>query len=214
MICTGCGAPIAPSLQPSSSQCQYCGKAYVPEHTKNAGASHQTAAGCPVCQVGLEPITFDEQYHGHICPNCHGLLFNQKTFKRSIKTLKVHDQNFEVPLGTPNVDRQVHCPVCKKAMHAHPHKGSRNILVDTCQTCKLIWLDEGEFDQAIAAESGKTSSKPRDNAHPAKQKKKYSEPKRAPKRVGLPQKELKKGLKKIKKKAKFDLFDILEDIFD
>jgi Zn-finger nucleic acid-binding protein len=47
--------------------------------------------------------------------------------------------------------RQLACPLCGRPMLAHPYLGPGNIVIDTCDTCNVIWLDYGELDRAVNA---------------------------------------------------------------
>ncbi len=208
MICNGCGAPMIPLQQQGSFRCQYCGMLHIPanaQHPLPETKSTKPAITCPVCHIDLAPITVADRYHGHSCPNCQGMLFNQKTFKKSLKERQKQRQPLGHSVSTASgsdPNRLIHCPSCKQGMHTHLNAGSGQVLVDTCQNCKLIWLDYGEFDQAAMASAG------------GKAKRKYSSPSRPIPGVPTSPKALKKSFKKIKKKSKFDIFDLIEDIFD
>ncbi len=208
MICSGCGAPMTSTQQPGAFRCQYCGASHTPAYSAPAEPTprkQDRTFACPVCNVALNPVTLDNRYHGHVCAECRGLLFNQKIFKKSIKERRKQapSRGFsQTNMRPAEVDRLLQCPTCQQAMHTHLHKGGGTFLVDTCQHCKLIWLDHGEYDQALAA------------ANMGKSKKRAPTPRPQRSRPPIASKQLEKSFKKLKKKAKFDVFDLLEDIFD
>ena len=51
--------------------------------------------------------------------------------------------------------RQLHertrCPACVDVMDTFPYYGPSNVVIDTCEGCKLTWLDRGELSQIIRA---------------------------------------------------------------
>ena len=36
-------------------------------------------------------------------------------------------------------------------MATHPYYGPGNVVIDTCETCELVWLDFGELKQIVDA---------------------------------------------------------------
>jgi Zn-finger nucleic acid-binding protein len=39
----------------------------------------------------------------------------------------------------------VMCPCCRKPMDAHPYHAGGNAVIDTCDRCRVVWLDAGEL---------------------------------------------------------------------
>lgn len=137
--------------------CEYCGSYYFPDTTKGGirllGES-QAGLLCPVCAIPLEVAKLDDRYPVSQCPNCRGLLLDRTDFR---ETLRARRSAATSPPGPPRefdreeLQRDVSCPQCKRAMSTLPYLGPGNIVIDTCDHCDLIWLDYGELQQAEKA---------------------------------------------------------------
>jgi Zn-finger nucleic acid-binding protein len=55
------------------------------------------------------------------------------------------------PLDTNEYQRKLNCPRCGKPMEIHPYYGPGNIVIETCASCNLIWLDYGELSRVVNA---------------------------------------------------------------
>jgi Zn-finger nucleic acid-binding protein len=55
------------------------------------------------------------------------------------------------PVDPHDLTRSVLCPHCHRAMDAHFYAGPGNVVLDSCETCDLNWLDHGELTQIIRA---------------------------------------------------------------
>jgi Zn-finger nucleic acid-binding protein len=59
----------------------------------------------------------------------------------------------EVP-AEPNPEelrRKLACPACSRTMSTYRYLGPGNIVIDTCETCDLIWLDYRELEKVVRA---------------------------------------------------------------
>ena len=54
-------------------------------------------------------------------------------------------------------ERAIRCPACHHAMLSHCYGGPGNLVIDTCESCHVTWLDPGELQRiARAAERDAT----------------------------------------------------------
>ena len=108
---------------------------------------------CPKCNVPFENRSLGEVQVDE-CPQCHGVWFDAKELDQATKFIDSDlrwlefdlwkDENlFDVSAGG------MKCPRCQTTMAAVQY-GPTAVTVDTCVTCKGIWLDIGEFEQIIA----------------------------------------------------------------
>jgi len=51
------------------------------------------------------------------------------------------------PLEPVELQRHIDCPRCRTVMEVHPYYGPGNTVIDSCRTCGLIWLDQGEMSR-------------------------------------------------------------------
>jgi hypothetical protein len=48
-------------------------------------------------------------------------------------------------------DRTIDCPACHRPMLNHFYGGPGNLVIDTCETCHVNWLDAGELRRIARA---------------------------------------------------------------
>lgn len=137
--------------------CEYCGVYHFPKPSpdgiRNLGEAPDRIT-CPLCHVPLDLVVFDDHYRGHQCSNCQGILFNRGTFRRTLEARRAKAITPAEPVtraSDEELNRQVSCPKCGQRMSTHHYLGPGNIIIDTCHTCDLIWLDYGELNKAVSA---------------------------------------------------------------
>jgi hypothetical protein len=58
------------------------------------------------------------------------------------------------PRGQQPGDRLLLCPGCNQVMASHLYGGPGNLVMDSCESCELNWLDPGELRRiALAPDS-------------------------------------------------------------
>ena len=98
---------------------------------------------CPLCRVPLASALIDDEKIA-LCDHCQGFLAHTETFlvivtkRRGLQGLH---ENRTDPFDPAELKRVITCPNCQQPMDAHPYFGGGNAIVDTCQSCNLIWLD-------------------------------------------------------------------------
>ena len=109
---------------------------------------------CPNCKKEtLEKINFDK-VEVNRCTQCHGIWFNQDELRKSKDEKDQYLKWLDIDLWKEGKKFQVSssgkmCPLCKETLYEVRY-GESDIKVDTCISCKGIWLDEGEFKKIIA----------------------------------------------------------------
>jgi Zn-finger nucleic acid-binding protein len=82
------------------------------------------------------------------CERCRGFLTATPLFGQIVTRRRAlhgpHEQILE-PFDPAELKRVLMCPGCRQRMEAHPYFGGGNAVVDTCERCRLIWLDAGEL---------------------------------------------------------------------
>jgi Zn-finger nucleic acid-binding protein len=68
------------------------------------------------------------------------------------------------PLDRGALRRKIRCPHCKGVMNTHPYGGPGNIVVDNCESCRLVWLDTGELKSVINAPGSDRGKPPAEDA--------------------------------------------------
>jgi Zn-finger nucleic acid-binding protein len=145
-------------------KCDYCGNVVVPE-TDTSGvrvlAESPGREECPVCNVilmqaslGFEPLLY--------CAKCHGMLIAMMEFQSLMDAARTASGPVATfPADPHELDRVIQCPHCHRAMESHFYAGGGNVVMDTCETCCLHWLDHGEL--ARIAKANATEANPIDN---------------------------------------------------
>jgi Zn-finger nucleic acid-binding protein len=149
MDCNNCGAPMKLLDDRDYFVCEYCGTYGIPNEGRDGVRilSESSQVGCPLCRICLVTASIDGNRVLH-CPNCRGILFDQKIFAFAISYLSAGLIQPEPPPGRFNraeLGRALFCPQCNL------YGGARNLVVDNCYACRLIWLDYGELDRIITA---------------------------------------------------------------
>jgi Zn-finger nucleic acid-binding protein len=88
------------------------------------------------------------------CPKCRGFVIDSESLGALIQSRRATYRGADdIPSLVDVNELDVHgrCPACEQVMEAHHYFGPGNIILDTCSTCKLAWLDHGEFAKIIRA---------------------------------------------------------------
>jgi Zn-finger nucleic acid-binding protein len=157
MNCKQCGAPMVLVRERDYYFCEYCGAYHFPENSEDGVRSLGEAPErikCPVCRIPLNLVTLDDHYRGYQCGNCKGILFNRGTFRQTIESRRAKATAPPEPptrFREDELHRQADCPKCAQRMSTHLYLGPGSIVIDTCGTCNLIWLDHGELGKVVNA---------------------------------------------------------------
>lgn len=149
MNCENCGGGLQPVGNRSYFRCPYCETFHFPEETVDgvAAVGAESQFDCPVCEKPLVSAAID----GHsvcYCPACRGFLAENDVFghivqqRRAERAAAIPDCK---PFAPDELRRRVSCPRCERAMDTHPYHGGGNAVIDTCFSCRLVWLDAGEL---------------------------------------------------------------------
>jgi Zn-finger nucleic acid-binding protein len=107
---------------------------------------------CPTCGTGLtegrldgNPVSF--------CVTCEGMLIAMDQFVSVIEAVRAHEEPARTvsPRKQTPGDRAISCPGCGTPMLSHFYGGPGNIVLDTCERCRLNWLDPGELRRIARA---------------------------------------------------------------
>ena len=155
MNCMNCGAPMKLHLNRQHFFCDHCTSIYFPEKNKDGIRilEESSRTKCPICNVPLV-YGFIDSTQLLYCLNCRGMLIDQEVFLMVIEYLRAYTN--EPPIDPPPVDlseleRQVDCPNCGRRLSTHLYGGPGNLVVDNCENCSLLWLDNSEFERIIRA---------------------------------------------------------------
>jgi Zn-finger nucleic acid-binding protein len=164
MNCPSCGAPIALKPDTDGFNCDYCHAVFHPD-AEDDGAlvsseTDQAGRACPVCSLPLVrasiakiPVSF--------CNQCHGLLMPMPVVEDAIEELRSRTGRpaVQTPPDRGDLKRTVQCPKCHRRMDTHFYSGPGNVIVDSCDTCLLIWFDRGELTRIAHAPDENTVEK-------------------------------------------------------
>ena len=138
--------------------CRYCGSFHFPETTADEGIRIVSEApeslACAVCSKPLSSAILDEAHPIRYCRNCRGVLIARTGFAGAVQKRRFFATDTPpppVPLNRQELDRRVKCPVCAGPMSTHPYFGPGNVVIDSCGSCDLVWLDFGELKQIVDA---------------------------------------------------------------
>jgi len=138
--------------------CRYCSSFHFPETTTPDGVrvlgDSSEALPCPACTKTLASAVLDESHSVHYCQNCRGVLLSRGTFADVVRLRRAWATGTPSRAIQPEAEelaRQVSCPMCRRELATHPYFGPGNVIIDSCDTCNVIWLDFGELRQIVDA---------------------------------------------------------------
>src|ERR1035438_1491372 len=155
MTCPGCGAPMKLEAGKDFLACEYCGTTHFPDPNPDGVRVLDVPSKqqCPRCSVALvEASVVNERLL--YCKNCHGLLIDMEVFMAVIEERRSHVSSSEYAAKQPDwsgLDQRTNCPACGRQMETHPYMGPGNVIIDTCESCSLNWLDYGELQRIVRA---------------------------------------------------------------
>lgn len=157
MNCKNCGAPMVLHRERDYYRCEYCETFFFPsassEGIRMLGENPE-GTQCPICRVLLQMVTLDDRYRGYHCERCRGFLFSRSTFRQLLESRRAKATTSSEPstgYDPGELKRRINCPICHRVMETHLYMGPGNIVIDTCSSCDLIWLDYREIERAVTA---------------------------------------------------------------
>jgi len=132
--------------------CRYCTTFHFPQAAATTGDGVEVLRGaadgdCPVCAKPLVAGRLDRQ-PVRTCPGCRGILMTNDVFSDVVRARRARGRDAvtpPAPIREEELHRALRCPACCKRMETHPYYGPGAVVIDTCSTCRLIWLDCGEL---------------------------------------------------------------------
>jgi Zn-finger nucleic acid-binding protein len=154
--------------------CRYCGSFHFLDTPESDGIrvleTPAQALLCPRCPSALATAELDGAHPVQCCTACRGVLMPRSTFAHVVYTRRTWATSPPVaplPLDRIALERLLSCPSCSARMETHPYYGPGNVIIDSCGTCDLVWLDFGELKQiadAPGADRGLRTPAPRERS--------------------------------------------------
>ena len=148
MNCSSCGAPMHLMPDADSFRCAYCRSVCVPPKTDEGVRVLGDGNGevCPICGTALVRASIASTGILY-CQNCGGMSIPMEIFAALIDTLRATATALTAQStdSASELKRSVSCPRCRHTMEAHRYAGPGNVVIDSCSTCLLNWLDHGEL---------------------------------------------------------------------
>jgi Zn-finger nucleic acid-binding protein len=133
--------------------CGHCGSVDEgPSLAAHLDIGDQSSTKCPACATPLA----DGRLDGNsvlFCRQCEGLLIAMARFVEVAEALRARDDRARVILPREQMPgtRELSCPQCGGRMLNHVYGGPGNLVIDTCESCRLNWLDAGELRRLARA---------------------------------------------------------------
>jgi Zn-finger nucleic acid-binding protein len=158
MNCANCGTAMELIESRRYFFCRHCGSFHFPEPADTEGirivGRTADAPSCPVCNAPLAQALLDDAHPVHFCATCRGVLMPRPTFAGVVSLRRAwasHPPVEPQPLDQRALERNLACPSCRARLTTHPYYGPGNVVIDSCETCDVIWLDFGELKQIADA---------------------------------------------------------------
>lgn len=133
--------------------CDYCRNIYFPEKNDDGVRVLGEPCGysCPVCAVPMLHAAVDDQ-RVFYCGRCRGMMIPMGVFPALVEDLRArvrtHPGGPALALQRPDpqgLQRGLQCALCHRPMDTHFYAGPGNVIIDSCSTCYVNWLDYGEL---------------------------------------------------------------------
>jgi Zn-finger nucleic acid-binding protein len=129
--------------------CEYCSSFAFPKPSPDGVVSlgERSDTDCPICSTRLSTASVAEVQVLH-CATCQGILAEQEAFSAIVRLIRAQAAGTPDPvrpLNREELQREVACPCCGRAMETHPYYGPGNVVIDNCAPCEVVWLDYGEL---------------------------------------------------------------------
>jgi Zn-finger nucleic acid-binding protein len=155
MNCRNCAAPMELFDRRRYFFCRHCGSFEFLERNDVDGVQVLERRGdglpCPLCRAPLAKSLLDSHHPVQYCERCRGVVLERAAFANAVTGRRARGTGPGAPppagLDRRELERRVTCPSCRKTMDVHPYYGPGNVIIDTCATCNLVWLDFGELKQ-------------------------------------------------------------------
>jgi Zn-finger nucleic acid-binding protein len=140
--------------------CRHCGSSTAVSKISGLIEVRETISKkCPSCATALtagrlegNPVSF--------CATCEGMLIAMDQFVSVIEAVRAHEEPARTvsPRKQTPGDRTIICPGCGTPMLNHFYGGPGNVVLDTCEHCRLNWLDPGELCRIARAPEARAIS--------------------------------------------------------
>lgn len=138
--------------------CRHCGTYHFPRDIDADGirivGDGPSGLKCPVCAKVMAHAILDDHHPIDFCATCRGALLARDTFVTVITKRRAWATSppaEPVPLERQALHRELSCPKCGARVETYPHYGPGNVVIDSCVSCDVIWLDFGEMQRIVDA---------------------------------------------------------------
>jgi Zn-finger nucleic acid-binding protein len=155
--CRQCGAPREFDRSRFLFVCHHCGaEELAPEGQRLFTLGSQTGLGCPICEGAIHDA-YVAGYPAQVCAACFGSLLRMDLLvdiSNAVRLTKGPPLETLPPRTQQPDDRTIRCPLGTHQMISHVYGGPGNVVVDTCEVCRVLWLDPGELLRIALAPRG------------------------------------------------------------
>ena len=156
MNCKKCNLNLHQTENGQAPVCSNCESNEVPNSDKEqlSGNGQQTDFHCPKCsEINLQVgALFGTQVC--YCDSCYGFVIDRVSLGELVDKLRAtYDGPDDAPIMIDPAELHLvcNCPACFERMETFNYYGPGNVILDSCESCKLTWLDQSELIKIIRA---------------------------------------------------------------
>lgn len=97
---------------------------------------------CPACKIPLKEIERSGQWVDR-CPNCFGTWFDENELSAVLE----HASNSNHSASDVPAPSSMTCPKCDDHIEATVYSYDSSITINRCNSCKGVWLENGQLQQ-------------------------------------------------------------------
>ena len=158
--CQNCGAVLSLEQYQDTLHCEFCGTVHIPSLREEQGIEKlqgiTSGKDCPLCETDLSHAKLSD-WRFHYCSSCRGFLINGADLLKIIRYVRGTAPRMNrkpEPIDPAHLNREISCPHCSEAMSAHPYYGPGDYVIDSCTSCRCVWLDAGELRRSSTVKWG------------------------------------------------------------
>ena len=159
MKCDDCPGSLFAIPNRDYSRCDDCGKHFFSKALDDpeepvALSDEPVGVSCPKCVSELRFAELHDRWRVCFCENCRGFVIDSGCLGSIVYELRAAYQGKDadpVPLNQSQLLDQWDCPACHERMETHPYHGPGTAVINSCQGCRVTWLDHRELASIISA---------------------------------------------------------------
>ncbi len=159
MKCQECGRTMQPVYGQDHFHCPTCHSFNFPTDLESSTDGIQptekmTEFRCAKCPDQPLEVGLIGKLQVCFCNQCRGFVIDSGSLGILLNSRRAQyrgPDDTPTPLDQIALAETINCPACYEPMESHPYYGPGTVVLNSCDGCKLVWLDHGEMASIVRA---------------------------------------------------------------